>query len=125
MDIPPLQRSLPTSHLPIEKLAGNPRLSEQEKVHEISRQFEAILLRQILRDAQKTVFSSDIQNDSVSGSIYQEMITQQLADSISQSGALGFADSLEKQLSRQKPSPKTGASPKPAIQPFSTPRQQH
>jgi Rod binding domain-containing protein len=123
MDITPLQRSVSGAHLPLEKLAGNTRLSEQEKVQEVSRQFEAILLRQILRDAQKTVFASDIQNDSVSGNIYQDMITNQLADSISQSGSLEFARNLEKQLSRQHTTPAPTASSHPAIQPLSSPRQ--
>ena len=38
----------------MEKLAGNTNLSQEEKIGEVSRQFEAVLLRQILQTAQKT-----------------------------------------------------------------------
>ena len=101
MDIPPLQRQVKASQLPLEKLAGNSRIAESEKVSEVSRQFEAILLRQILGEAQKTVFRSTMNPESVSSGIYQDMITTQLADNISHSGALGLARSLEKQLQHE------------------------
>ena len=43
------------SQLPLESLAGNPNVSDKEKVGEVSRQFEAVLLRQILQDIRKPV----------------------------------------------------------------------
>ncbi len=64
----------------------------------MSRQFEAVLLRQILASAQKTIFASSMNPQSVSTGIYQDLITNQLADNISHSGAFGLARSLEKQL---------------------------
>ena len=86
---------------PIETLAGNKALSEEEKVKEASRQFEALILRQILAQARKTVFRSSMNQDSMSAGIYQDMVTTQLADAISQSGSLGLARSLQLQLGRQ------------------------
>ena len=98
MEIPPLQRHIDVDHLPIEKLAGNSHLSESEKVGEVSKQFEAILLRNILGEAQKTLFRSSANPDSASTGVYQDMITNQLAENISRSGSFGLAHSLEKQL---------------------------
>jgi Rod binding domain-containing protein len=91
--------------LPLEKLAGNKSLSEQEKVAEVSRQFEAVLLRQILSQGRKTLFKSKFNEDSMASGIYQDMTTSQLADAISQNGGFGIARSLEAQLIRQNVNP--------------------
>lgn len=87
--------------MPIERLAVNPNVSEKEKVGELSRQFEAILLRQVLKDIRKTVIKSDLFPESLASDIYQDMVTQQLAEAMSKSGSLGLARSLEKDLARQ------------------------
>src|SRR5262245_54673025 len=84
--------------VPLERLANNPALSEAEKIKEASRQFEAIILRQILGQARKTVFHSKLNEESASAGIYQDMVTGQLADAISRSGSFGLARSLEVQL---------------------------
>jgi Rod binding domain-containing protein len=102
--------------LPIEKLAANQSLSEADKVAEVGRQFEAILLRQILSEAYKNTFTSTLSPPSAAKDIYQDMITSQLADSISKSGKFGLARSFQKQLTRQigvAPSPPSDASPVP------------
>ncbi len=110
MEISPLQRNVRAADLPLENLVTNQNISEQAKVAEVSRQFEAVLLRQILGDAQKTIFASTTNPESVGGSIYQDMITNQLADSISRSGSFGLARGLEKQLQRElKPLPAPAA----------------
>jgi flagellar protein FlgJ len=88
------------SKLPLESLAGSSKLSDQEKVTEVSRQFEAVLLRQILQDIRKPVLAST-GSDSTANGIYSDMINNQLADSISHSGTFGLARSLQSQLSRQ------------------------
>ena len=43
------------SGLPLEQWAKSGQLSDEKKIGELSRQFEAILLRQILQSAQKPV----------------------------------------------------------------------
>jgi Rod binding domain-containing protein len=101
MDISSLQRAVKPSELPLDHLAGNTQISEEEKVREVSRQFEAILLRQILQEAQKATFHSTLQSNSVANSIYNDMIIQQLADGISKAGTLGLAESYQHQLSQQ------------------------
>jgi flagellar protein FlgJ len=111
MDILPLQPHVNAADLPLEQLAGNPNVSQRDKVDQACKQFEAVLLRQILGEARKTVISSGESDSTVSG-IYNDMITSQLADSISRSGAFGLAKSLESQLVRQElPSSKADAAP--------------
>ena len=51
MELAPLQCHVKASDLPVERLAGNKQLTETEKVTEISRQFEAVLLRQLAAHA--------------------------------------------------------------------------
>ena len=101
MEIPALQKTISASDIPLERLAGNTQLTEEQKVAEASRQFEAVLLRQILHDTQKTVFKSKYSDDSTAAGIYRDMVTSQLADSISKSGRFGLAKSFERQLTRQ------------------------
>ena len=105
MNISSLTHSAKTENLPIEKLAGNKTLTQEQKVAEVSRQFESVLLRQILGQARKTVFKSKFKEDSMSSGIYQDLTTSQLADAISRSGGFGLARSLEAQLIRQNTNP--------------------
>lgn len=114
MQIAALPSQVHASDLPLEKLAKNPRLSEQEKTGEAARQFEAVLLRQILTDATKTLFKSAANPESSSDGIYQDMITNNLADQISRSGGFGLSRVLAKQLQHElkTDSPPTEATPK-------------
>jgi peptidoglycan hydrolase FlgJ len=98
MSVSPLQRHVSAADLPIESLAGNSNVSESAKVGEVSRQFEAVLLRQVLASAQKTTISGDKKKDTSANAIYQDILTNQMADTISRSNALGLGQSLSKQL---------------------------
>jgi Rod binding domain-containing protein len=99
MNIQPHHPGMQASQLPLESLAGNPNISDKDKVAEVSRQFEAVLLRQILQQARKPTASAS--KDSLSTDVYSDMINQQLADSISRSGAFGLAKSLQGELAHQ------------------------
>jgi Rod binding domain-containing protein len=101
MEINPIQYTVKTADIPLERLAANPRLSEADKVAEVCRQFEAVMLRQILQSAHKPAFPSPFHPDSVANSIYRDMITSQLADKISKAGTFGLARTFERQLSQQ------------------------
>jgi Rod binding domain-containing protein len=85
------------SEIPLEKLAGNPNLSEVQKVAQVARQFESLLLKKILGQANKPMS----EGSGVAGGIYNDMVNGQLANSISQSGQLGLATALKGQLTRQ------------------------
>ncbi len=96
-----------------ESLAGNQSLTEHQKIAEASRQFEAMLLRQILSESQKPVIQSEFSDNSTAAGIYQDLATNQMADGMSKSGAFGFAQVFERQLDRPdaQPSPPTQAAP--------------
>jgi Rod binding domain-containing protein len=116
MEISALHPVLNAADLPLERLAGNSNLSEPEKIAEVCRQFEAALLRQILQQARKTVIDSEFNSETATSGIYQDMVNEQLAESISRSGALGLATSLQAQLTHQLSSaPETNANPTTAM----------
>ncbi len=94
-----LDRPIKVSDVPLEKMANNSQISEKDKIAEVSRQFEAILVRQILAESQKSQMNSKA--PSGTSEIYKDMVTTQLAESISRSGAVGLSSVLEKQLGRQ------------------------
>ncbi len=101
MEARALQNHVKTAAGPLEKLAANPKLSDKEKVAEASRQFEAVFLRQILQDARKSVITSSTTPESSTKSIYNDLVNNQMADSISRSGEFGLARCLRAQLARQ------------------------
>lgn len=101
MNISSLQGHTKASEVPIEKLSSSAQFSQEEKIAEVARQFEAVLLRQIMGQAQKTVIASKVNPQSVSSGIYKDMITAQMADSATASGGVGLAKSFQQQLSRQ------------------------
>jgi flagellar protein FlgJ len=122
MDIAPLPKAVSASDIPPEQLAHNSALTEQQKIVEASRQFEAILLRQILGTTQKTIIPSKFANNSLSSEIYRDMITTQLADSISKSKSFGLAKTFEHQLAPRAASgaPKSPPAASAKIQPGRT-----
>jgi Rod binding domain-containing protein len=87
--------------IPLDKLATSKALTEQQKTSEMTRQFEAVLLRQIINDAQKPAIKSKYASNGVSTSIYQDLMVNQMADKISSTRTLGLSQELEAQVSRQ------------------------
>jgi flagellar protein FlgJ len=92
------------SDIPLERLAENKQLNQNDKIKEAARQFEAVLVRQILSAARKSIIPSTVNPQSCVSGIYDDMINVQLAESISRSGSLGLAATLDRQLSRQQTS---------------------
>jgi Rod binding domain-containing protein len=102
MEVSSLNRNVAAANLPLEKLAGSTQISEKEKIAEATRQFESVLLKQILAQGQKPLFQSTLAvGGQSSNGIYQDMVTQQLADRISRTGSFGFAKELQKQFNHE------------------------
>ncbi len=114
METTPVKNNVDASLIAPEQLAGNTALTKQQKIAEASRQFEAVLLRQILESGQKTVIKSKYGDNSASAAIYRDQITTQMADSISKAGTFGFAKTFEQQLNR--PAQTNAPAPAPAAQ---------
>ena len=112
MDINALQPTrVDVAGLSLEQVAGNSQIPESEKIKKASEAFEAILLRQILEETQKPIFKSSLVGNSTADGIYRDMVVNQLADSISKSGSLGLANSINSQLQRQTTAHAPGSTP--------------
>lgn len=101
MNLPPVSTSEVSAVRPPGLRPGETARTEKEKLADACRQFEAVLLRQILAQARQPVFNSSLTPSSAVSGIYQDMVTSQLADSVSRSGEFGLARSLLRQLERQ------------------------
>jgi Rod binding domain-containing protein len=118
MSVSPIQPRAEAADVEPEEIARNSKLTEDQKIGEVTRQFEAILLRQILQSTQKNVIPSKYADNSTAAGIYHDMVTHQLADSISKSGTLGLAKMLQHQLTRQlQPASMAGHERDPEAQP--------
>ena len=118
MNVHALKPHVVASDIAPERLANNPQLTDRQKIAEASRQFESILLKQILENSQKTVIKSKFSDDSTASGIYHDMITTQLADSISKSGSFGLAKTFEQQLNRPVSKAGEEASAKQTVKPL-------
>ncbi len=97
---------------PAEEVGRSASLSQQEKIAELSRQFEGMLLRQMLKEARKPMLGDTLTGTSSASKIYDDMVTERLADSIARTGDFGLATSLQAQLLRQRSEGEaTGANP--------------
>jgi Rod binding domain-containing protein len=117
MNISPILSTNDAATVAPEELAGNKNLTEAQKIAEASRQFEAIMLRQILSESQKPVITSEFTDNSTSAGIYQDFITNTLADSISKSGTFGFAKVFEQQLTSRVEKNSSSAAASTVIRP--------
>jgi flagellar protein FlgJ len=107
MNISPIHSKPDASSVPIESLAGSKTLTDDEKIAEASRQFEAILVRQFLTEAQKPIIQSSFSDNSATAGIYQDMMTNQLADNLTRNGGIGLAKTFEQQLTHHHSHPPT------------------
>ena len=98
MEIDSFQRPIAANEIPIDRLAANESLSEEEKLAGVSKHFEAIFLRQILMEGQKPLLNPKDPMGNSSNQIYRDMMVNHLADEISKSGSLGLAKFFQRQL---------------------------
>ncbi len=98
MAVPIQMATMSANHFAVERIAQNNKLTEAEKIGEVAEQFEAILLRQFLSEATKPMLNQNEGMNPAQKSIYQDMITNTLADTMSQSGEFGLAQAFRRQL---------------------------
>ncbi|MBI4658805.1 MAG: rod-binding protein [Verrucomicrobia bacterium] len=109
MEVNPVAGRIKANEIPLDRLAASSQLSEAEKIAAVSHQFEAVLLRQFLKEAQKPMLKPKGALLGASHDIYQDMIVNHLADEVSKTGMFGLANAFQSQLtSRQNAANETG-----------------
>lgn len=84
--------------VPLEQLAKHTTMTEREKVGEVCRHFEAMLLRQFLGEANKPMFTESGGMSPAMKGVYQDMIVDSLSDQISRAGGFGLGRTIQSQL---------------------------
>jgi|TARA_B110000977_G_C10686077_1_gene341559 Rod binding domain-containing protein len=69
-----------------------------EELKAATEQFEAILIRQYLNEAMKPLFEGPLMGTGNGAQIYQHMVTDTLANELSQTSTFGVASLLNMQL---------------------------
>jgi Rod binding domain-containing protein len=95
------QVQIDASKLPLDSLEANKHIPEKDKIAAVSRDFEAVLLSQILQETQRPVFKSTFVTNSATDGIYRSLVVNQLAMDIAKSGSFGLAKSLARELQQQ------------------------
>lgn len=72
--------------------------SRQEQVNQLASEFEGVLLRQFLDEALKPMDPENSYFGSETSPMYEHLIKDSLASSITKSGSLGFSSVLQAQL---------------------------
>jgi Rod binding domain-containing protein len=103
MNIGATNSGVRASDLSVEQLSTSSVITEQQKVAELARQFEGVMIRQMLREARQPMTDPALGGGSSETRAYTDMVTDRLADSITHSGGIGVASSLQAQLLRQIP----------------------
>jgi flagellar protein FlgJ len=84
-------------------LTIQPGASDREKLKATAKQFESMLVRQMLAAARKTDFGGDDVFGSQAMDTFRQMQDEHFADVTADSGVLGLASILEAQMQRYLP----------------------
>lgn len=82
-------------------LSLGPRTDDRQRLGEAATRFEAIFARQMLASARKAGFDDGGLFSSQATDTFRQMMDDRFADILSESGSLGFAKTIEAQLSSQ------------------------
>lgn len=74
---------------------------KEVKLQKACRDFESIMLKQMLTTMRKSVPKSGLFGDNFADEMYQSMSDDELAKSLAQSKGMGLGDALYKQISGQ------------------------
>ncbi len=75
--------------------------AKENRLQKSCKDFEAIILKQMLTTMRKSVPKSGLFNNNFADDIYQSMSDEELAKSLAQEEGMGLGDALYRQLSGQ------------------------
>lgn len=83
-------------------VSPNPRLPrdrEETRLREVSREFEALFIKQMLDTMRKTIQKSELNDGGFAEEIYEDMLYDQYAQTMAKTKSFGIAEMLYNQLS--------------------------
>ena len=77
----------------------NKVLNKDSELHEVSEQFEAIFINQILKQSRETKLAEDLLGSSAT-TTYEQLLDRETSENIAKHVNVGIADALVRQFSR-------------------------
>ena len=82
-----------------ENTSNSNEIDKNSKLYEVSQEFEAIFIKQMLNVMRETVNKSGLIDGGMAEEIFEDMLYDEYALKMSQTAQFGLADSIYKQLS--------------------------
>lgn len=92
--------SIPTAHLAPAK-APPADTPERKKLQQAVRDFEAIFIGMMLKQSEASAMADDPLSKGPGASIFRDMLADERAKAMSQSGGLGLAEGLYRELAQR------------------------
>ena len=83
------------------EMAHSKSISEKQRNAAVSQQFEAVLVKQFLKEALKPMFKGVFNEDGGAHRMYRHFFTDAISESIATGGGFGVSNILQQQLNRQ------------------------
>jgi flagellar protein FlgJ len=96
------QQTMDSFRSVLDKAMNDPGAVEKAKIKEACQAFESYFLQIMFREMRKTTFSSsnDIMPKSFAQEIFQDMLDEEYSKLAAQSGGIGLAEMLYRQMTR-------------------------
>ena len=84
------------------EMAHSKHATQQEKNAAVSQQFEAVLVKQFLKEALKPMIKGVFSEDGNANRMYRHFFTDAISESVASGGGFGVSNILQQQLSHSK-----------------------
>jgi len=83
------------------EMAHSQNISQKQKNAAVSQQFEAVLVKQFLKEALKPMFKGVFNEDAGAHRMYRHFFTDAISESVAQGGGFGVSNILQQQLNQK------------------------
>ena len=87
------------------EMAHSKNISQKQKNAAVSQQFEAVLVKQFLKEALKPMFEGVFNEDAGAHRMYRHFFTDAISESVAQGGGFGISNILQQQLNQKISTP--------------------
>ena len=87
------------------EMAHSKNISQKQKNAAVSQQFEAVLVKQFLKEALKPMFKGVFNEDAGAHRMYRHFFTDAISESVAQGGGFGVSSILQQQLNQKISTP--------------------
>jgi Rod binding domain-containing protein len=101
-DLPNVARARASSGLRAARatgpVVGRSQIDKSSKLYKVSREFEAIFIKQMLNVMRKSINKTGLLDGGMAEEIFEDMLYDEYAQKMAESGSFGIADMIYSQL---------------------------